>query len=110
MRDSLSSFSMRANRFLFLIGAVSGLNLINLLATEPALQTPKKPVSNDYQGTAVEDPYQWLEKDDEPDVKAWSNAQNQRTRQYLDRLPGPLILCIRPCLYVRLIEIGRAHV
>src|SRR5438876_10825933 len=87
MRDSLSSFSMRANRFLFLIGAVSGLNLINLLATEPAQQTPKKPVSNEYQGTAVEDPYQWLEKDDEPDVKAWSNAQNQRTRQYLDRLP-----------------------
>ncbi|PYL24757.1 MAG: S9 family peptidase, partial [Verrucomicrobia bacterium] len=78
---------MKANRFLFLIGAVSGLSLINLLATEPALQTPKKPVSNDYQGTAVEDPYQWLEKDDEPDVKAWSNAQNQRTRQYLDRLP-----------------------
>jgi len=56
MRDSLSSFSMRANRFLFLIGAVSGLNLINLLATEPAQQTPKKPVSNEYQGTAVEDP------------------------------------------------------
>ena len=78
---------MKANRFLFLIAAVSALSLINLLATEPALQTPKKPVSNDYQGAAVEDPYQWLEKDDEPDVKAWSNAQNQRTRRYLDRLP-----------------------
>jgi len=35
----------------------------------------------------VEDPYQWLEKDDDPEVKAWSNAQNQRTRQYLDKLP-----------------------
>ena len=34
----------------------------------------------------VDDPYQWLEKDDEPDVKAWSDAQNQRTRQYLDQL------------------------
>ena len=78
---------MRANRFLFLIGALSGLALANLPAIEPSPQTPKKPVSNDYQGTAVEDPYQWLEKDDEPDVKAWSNAQNQRTRQYLDRLP-----------------------
>src|SRR5438034_1003313 len=31
--------------------------------------------------------YQWLEKDDDPEVKAWSNAQNQRTRQYLDKLP-----------------------
>src|SRR5438034_6655991 len=87
MRDSLFSFPIRANRFLFLIGAVSGSNLINLLAAEPAVQAPKKPVSNEYHGTAVEDPYQWLEKDVDPDVKAWSNGQNQRTHQYLDRLP-----------------------
>ncbi len=78
---------MRTNRFLLLVCATSALALINLPAAEPALQTPKKPVSNDYHGTAVEDPYQWLEKDDEPDVRAWSNAQNQRTRQYLDGLP-----------------------
>ena len=78
---------MRANRFLFLIGALSGLTLVNLPAAEPALQTPKKPVSDEYHGTTVEDPYQWLEKDDDPEVKAWSNAQNQRTRAYLDKLP-----------------------
>ena len=70
-----------------MIGAVGGLNLVNLLAAEPAVQAPKKPVSNEYHGTAVEDPYQWLEKDVDPDVKAWSNGQNQRTHQYLDRLP-----------------------
>jgi len=78
---------MRANRFLFLIGALSGLTLVNLPAAEPALQTPKKPVSDEYHGTTVKDPYQWLEKDDDPEVKAWSNAQNQRTRAYLDKLP-----------------------
>ena len=78
---------MRANRFLFLIGALSGLALTNLPAIEPAPQTPKKPVSDEYHGTTVEDPYQWLEKDDDTEVKAWSNAQNQRTRDYLDKLP-----------------------
>jgi prolyl oligopeptidase len=78
---------MRANRFLFLIGALSGLTLVNLPAAEPTPQTPKKPVSDEYHGTTVEDPYQWLEKDDDPEVKAWSNAQNQRTRDYLDKLP-----------------------
>src|SRR5438132_3754108 len=78
---------MRANRFLFLIGALSGLTLVNLPAAEPTPQTPKKPVSDEYHGTTVEDPYQWLEKDDDPEVKAWSNAQNQRTRAYLDKLP-----------------------
>jgi prolyl oligopeptidase len=78
---------MRANRFLFLIGALSGLTLVDLPAAEPTPQTPKKPVSDEYYGATVEDPYQWLEKDDDPEVKAWSNAQNQRTRAYLDKLP-----------------------
>src|SRR5947207_105366 len=77
---------MRANRFLFLIGALSGLALANLPAIEPSPQTPKKPVSDEYHGVTVEDPYQWLEKDDDTEVKAWSNAQNQRTRDYLDKL------------------------
>jgi prolyl oligopeptidase len=35
----------------------------------------------------VEDPYQWLEEDNNLQVKSWSDAQNQRTRQYLDKLP-----------------------
>ena len=78
---------MRANRFLFLIGALSGLALANVPAIETAPQTPKKPLSNEYHGVTVEDPYQWLEKDDDTEVKAWSNAQNQRTRDYLDKLP-----------------------
>ena len=78
---------MKAYRLLFLIGALIGLTLISLPAVESTPQTPKKPVSNEYAGTMVEDPYQWLEKDDDPEVKAWSNAQNQRTRQYLDKLP-----------------------
>src|SRR5438046_8296230 len=86
-RGSLSSLLMKANRFLFFIGALTGLTLVNLLAIEPAPRTPKKPVSDEYYGTAVEDPYQWLEKDDDPEVKAWSNAQNERSRAYLDKLP-----------------------
>src|SRR5438105_14662385 len=49
--------------------------------------TPKKPVVNEYQGVKVEDDYQWLEKDDDPAVKAWSDAQNRRARAYLDKLP-----------------------
>src|SRR5437773_5391846 len=78
---------IRTNRFLFLVCAASALALINLRAAKPAPATPKKPVSDEYHGTTVEDPYQWLEKDDDPEVKAWSAAQNQRTRNYLDKLP-----------------------
>jgi len=76
---------MKTNR-LFAICAICTLASFDLSGAEPAVQTPKKPVSNEYQGVTVEDPYQWLENDDEPEVKAWSKAQNQRTRQYLDQL------------------------
>jgi prolyl oligopeptidase len=88
-RNAQQSFLMlvSANRFLFVVGAVGGLLLSDLLAADLAPDTPKKPVSTKYQGVTVEDPYQWLEQDNDPQVKAWSDAQNQRTRQYLDSLP-----------------------
>ena len=78
---------MRADRFLFVVGAAGGLALGHLAAAQPAPETPKKIVSSQYQGVTVEDPYQWLENDNDPQVKSWSETQNQRTRQYLDKLP-----------------------
>ena len=78
---------MRANRFLFLVGTVAALGLSGLPAVEPAPETPKRPVPSKYQDVTVEDPYQWLEEDNNPQVKSWSDARNQRTRQYLDKLP-----------------------
>src|SRR5436190_6139648 len=78
---------MSATRFLFIVATVAGVGLGDLRAAEPAPETPKKPVSTKYQGVTVEDPYQWLEEDNDPQVKSWSDAQNQRTRQYLDKLP-----------------------
>ncbi len=61
-------------------------------AAQPAPATPKKPVVNEYHGVKVEDDYQWLEKNDDPAVKAWSAEENARTRAYLDQLPGrPMI-------------------
>jgi prolyl oligopeptidase len=77
---------MKMNRFLFLIGALFALSLNNVTAADPTPQTPKKPVTDEYQGVKVEDPYQWLERDDAAEVKAWSDAQNTRTRAYLDKL------------------------
>jgi prolyl oligopeptidase len=78
---------MSATRFLFVVGAMGGLALSQFAAAQQAPETPKKPVSIQYHGVTVEDPYQWLEQDNDSQVKAWSDAQNQRTRQYLDKLP-----------------------
>jgi prolyl oligopeptidase len=53
-------------------------------ASPPA--TPKRPVVDEYHGVKVTDDYRWLENWDDPDVRAWSGAQNQYARAYLDGL------------------------
>ena len=58
--------------------------------------TLKKPVTDTYHGVAVTDDYRWLENWSDPAVKAWSEAQNQYARKYLDGLP------IRAQVYSRL--------
>ena len=59
---SVNLHAMITNRFLLVIGAIVVTTAFDLLAAEPAPGTPKKPVSTEYQGVTVEDPYQWLEK------------------------------------------------
>lgn len=54
----------------------------------PAAPTAKKPVTDTYQGVSVTDDYRWLEDYKDPEVRQWSEAQNQRTRAFLDKLPG----------------------
>ena len=78
---------MRANLFLSLLATAAALTLSNVSLAEHAPDTPKKPVATEYNGLTVEDPYHWLENDDDSQVKAWSSVQNQRTRKYLDSLP-----------------------
>jgi prolyl oligopeptidase len=52
----------------------------------PVVDTPKEPVTNSYHGLTVVDDYQWLENGTNPAVRAWTRAQNERTRAYFDRL------------------------
>ena len=82
--------TMKIDRSFFFLTAILGLVLANLCAGQlkPAPPTEKKPVSNDYHGTKIEDDYQWLESDDNAAVKTWSDAENKRTRSYLDGLPS----------------------
>ena len=50
--------------------------------------SPKRPVVDTYWGTSVTDDYRWLEDWNDPQVKAWSEAQNAWARRHLDALPG----------------------
>ena len=44
-------------------------------------------VIDDYFGTAVPDPYRWLEDDTSPETAAWVAAQNQVTFSFLESVP-----------------------
>ena len=50
--------------------------------------TPKSDTIDDYHGTSVPDPYRWLEDAGDPQVKSWTEAQNQVTNRYLDQIPA----------------------
>ena len=64
---------------------VAALAAAIAFAQPPA--TPKKPVTDVYHGIQVTDDYRWLENYSDPAVRAWSDAQNQYAREYLDALP-----------------------
>ena len=62
------------------------------LATSAAEMTyptaPRQDIVEDIHGHAVADPYRWLEDPDDPATRAWSKAQDELVRPYLDRQPG----------------------
>ncbi len=53
--------------------------------TYPETKTVEQ--TDDYHGTAVADPYRWLEADTAQDVEAWVQTQNQVTFGYLEQIP-----------------------
>ncbi len=77
---------------LFLAGATLCIAADDL----PAIpQTPKKPVTDEYQGVQVVDDYRWLEPSADADVRKWSDQENARARAYLDRLANRAALVER---------------
>jgi len=56
------------------------------LASPPV--APVRPVSDDYYGTKIVDPYRYMENLKDPEVQAWMRAQNDYTRAVLAQIPG----------------------
>ena len=54
--------------------------------------TPRRPVVDTYHGVDVVDDYRWLEDGADPEVRAWSDAQNAVARAHLDGLAALPIL------------------
>jgi protease II len=69
------------------LGVLLGVHAA-LAATPQVPATPKRPVETTYQGVKITEDYRWLEDSAAPEVKAWSDAQNAVTRQFLDSFPS----------------------
>ncbi len=63
--------------------AIHGGNGVVLPPPPPTLA---KPVTDQYPGTQIEDPYRWLEDAKSPETRAWIDQQNSYTQQYLSQL------------------------
>jgi len=50
-------------------------------------ESPRGAVIDDYHGTAVPDPYRWLEDSDSPETRAWIESQNELTQAQLEAIP-----------------------
>ncbi|MBN2433153.1 MAG: S9 family peptidase, partial [Acidobacteria bacterium] len=50
-------------------------------------ETRKVDQVDDYFGTKVADPYRWMENEGDPDLRAWIDAQNKVTFDYLAQIP-----------------------
>jgi prolyl oligopeptidase len=70
---------MRILQTFLLLGAAA------IAAAQPPA-APKRPVIDTYHGVQVKDDYRWLEDFSNPEVKAWSDAENAYARKYLDGL------------------------
>jgi prolyl oligopeptidase len=70
---------------------VAALFIISLtaLAQQPLdyPKTRKVDHTDTYHGSAVADPYRWLEDDNSAETAAWVEAENKVTFAYLDRIP-----------------------
>ena len=81
---------------LFLVTGV-GLSMTwySLAAPTSPPVAPIENVTNTYFGTAVVDPYQYMEDLSDSNVVAWLKAQNDYTHSLLDRIPGRAALLAR---------------
>ena len=84
-------------RYLLAVLLIAGSVVWSQNAAAPPSQpvAPVRPVTDDYFGTKVVDPYRYMENLKDPEVQAWFAGQNDYTRAVLASIPGRAKLLAR---------------
>ena len=91
----------QASREVIFVGLLAGAFVPAIISAQNVPMAPPvapvRPVTTDYYGTSVTDPYRYIENLSDPEVDAWFKAQNAYTRGVLAKIPGrdPLLARIR---------------
>jgi prolyl oligopeptidase len=84
---------MKTSRVWLLCACMLALGDARLYAADvDAPPSESRPVFDTLHGVKVADPYRWLENSADHKVQAWSEAQDQRTRKYLDGIPQRAVI------------------
>jgi prolyl oligopeptidase len=104
MGISISLFVRSFSVFFFAVVALAALPLSAQTGAPPEKPpvAPVRPVTDDYFGIKVTDPYRYFEKSDIPDFMAWLKGQDAYTRAQLARIPA------RDALLKRVIELDNS--
>ena len=81
------NISLSAVRVLLIIGGLASALPTMTIAALHYPPTRKVDHVDTYHGERVEDPYRWLEDDNAPETKAWTEAQNRVTFGFLHGIP-----------------------
>ncbi|HVJ55243.1 MAG TPA: prolyl oligopeptidase family serine peptidase [Aliidongia sp.] len=73
-------------------------------AAEAPPVAPVKPVTENFFGTEVTDPYRWMEESGAPEFMSWIKGEADYTRSVLDRIPG------RDALLKRVVALDNAGI
>jgi protease II len=89
--------------FLWAVVALCASTATQAQTLGPPPASEKHPVTDDYHGTKVVDPYRWLEDAKSPETRAWIDAQNRYTSSYLSQVS------IRPQIVGQLTALERVE-
>lgn len=73
-------------RLLHLAGVLAIFGIAQAAQQHPPV-APERPVTDNYSGTKVVDPYRWMENANDPVLHKWVDAENRFTQAYMAKIP-----------------------